>query len=106
MNKTCLRYCQTIIYSACLLIFLLTGCTKNGAPPLLPKDGSKLIISFGLKNADGTPVNATAVVKDSTISITVPFITDRSRLTPDVVIKGLSLSPASGVTQNFTMPVV
>ena len=40
----------------------------------------------------------------NTIAITVPYDTDVSSLTPTIVITGASVSPLSGVPNNFTTP--
>ncbi|MDG6244517.1 MAG: PGF-pre-PGF domain-containing protein, partial [Methanolobus sp.] len=41
-----------------------------------------------------------------TISITVPYGTDVSSLTPTIVHTGASITPGSGITQDFTNPVI
>ena len=41
----------------------------------------------------------------NTISLTVPFGTDLTSLTPTIAINGASVSPASGVPQDFSSPV-
>ncbi|GHV96629.1 hypothetical protein AGMMS50293_29490 [Spirochaetia bacterium] len=54
--------------------------------------------SFATPAAVGT-INGTA------ISVTVPYGTDVTNLTPTVIHNGASVSPASGETQDFTGPV-
>jgi len=53
-----------------------------------------------------TPV-ATGVINESakTIDISVPFGTNITSLTPTITFTGVSVSPLSGVAQNFTNPV-
>lgn len=52
-----------------------------------------------------TPV-ATGTISGNTITIQVPAGTDITALTPSITITGKSVSPASGVTRDFTNPVV
>ena len=40
-----------------------------------------------------------------TIALTVPYSTDVTSLVPTITITGASVSPASGIAQNFTNPV-
>ena len=61
--------------------------------------GAKDITQFSILGVDGT-------ISGTNISLTLPFGTDRSSLTPTVAIAGASVSPASGVTRDFTAPVV
>ncbi len=57
---------------------------------------SKAITSFNIGSSIG--------VINNTVSITVPFGTNVSNLVPTIVISGISVSPASGVAENFTSP--
>jgi hypothetical protein len=51
---------------------------------------------------------ATGVVTEAshTVAITVPYGTNVTALAPTIAITGVGVSPASGVPQNFTSPVV
>jgi hypothetical protein len=62
----------------------------------------KAITSFGFSN----PV-ASGVIDETahTIEVRVPLNTSTTSLIPIIVITGASVSPASGVVQNFTNPV-
>lgn len=84
-------------------VFFLLSCNKPGDSP----DPSKEIISFSLKNADGTPFTGpiSAQIKDSVITVTVPNNTNRVGLVPEIGIKGRTISPASGTAQDFSAPV-
>jgi outer membrane protein assembly factor BamB len=91
-----------------IILFLVStlflfSCTKPGES----LDASKEIISFSLKNADGTPFTSTlsAVIRDTVVTITIPNNTNRIGLIPEISIKGMTISPASGVAQNFSVPV-
>jgi outer membrane protein assembly factor BamB len=95
-------------YLTILLAFLfsLTSCEKENT---VLKNHDKTIISFSLKKADGTPFDLSQIkvsIQDSNILVTLPFNTDLSRLTPTIEITGVKISPASGVPQNFTTPVM
>jgi hypothetical protein len=61
-------------------------------------NSAKDITGFTILGIDGT-------VGANTISLTVPYGTDRTSLTPTITITGASVSPASGVAQDFTSPV-
>jgi hypothetical protein len=50
-------------------------------------------------------VTGTVYEASRTISVTVPFGTDVTSLTPTITHTGASISPNSGVSQNFTSPV-
>jgi hypothetical protein len=54
--------------------------------------------SFAEPPAEGT-------ITGLNITVTVPFSTDRTSLTPTITHTGESVSPASGAAQNFTGPV-
>jgi hypothetical protein len=57
---------------------------------------------------DFTTPAATGVITEAshTVAITVPYGTNVTALVPTITCTGLSLSPGSGVPQNFTSPVV
>lgn len=89
----------------CFFILLFSGCVKSSLSP----DTTKEIVSFALKQADGTYFqlsDVTVVIKSDSINITLPPNTERNGLTPEIVIKGKNISPASGLPQDFTRPVV
>ncbi|MEF3310731.1 DUF5018 domain-containing protein [Paenibacillus sp. GYB004] len=50
-------------------------------------------------------VTGTVYEASHTIAVTVPFGTDVTSLTPTITHTGASISPNSGVSQNFTSPV-
>lgn len=63
---------------------------------------TKTIVSFDFD----TPSVVGAINNtDHTVSVTVPNGTDVSSLTPTIVINGSSISPSTGVAQDFTNPV-
>ncbi len=49
---------------------------------------------------------ATGVISGTDIAVSVPFGTDVTALTPDITISGASISPLTGVVQDFTNPVL
>lgn len=63
---------------------------------------AKAITAFDL-----TSPATTGVINEGahTISLTVPYETDVTTLVPTITITGESISPASGVSSNFTSPV-
>jgi hypothetical protein len=54
-----------------------------------------------------SPVSATGFIDEGTktIAVTVPYGTDVTGLTPDIIHTGVSVSPLSGTAQDFTNPV-
>ncbi len=60
---------------------------------------AKDITRFTILGVDGA-------ITGTAISLTLPFGTDLTSLTPTIVITGVGVSPASGVAQDFTGPVV
>lgn len=85
---------------AVALIMVIIGCGGgDSAPPLSP---AKAITAFRF----ASPA-ATGVITESThtIAITVPSGTNVKALTPIITYTGASVSPASGVAQNFTNSV-
>ena len=84
-----------ILFSGCVFLF---GC-GNGFKVLLDKPyPEKDITGFTILGVSGT-------IGANSISLTVPYGTDVTSLTPTVTITGASVSPGSGVSQNFTNPV-
>jgi outer membrane protein assembly factor BamB len=102
----------------CLILFiviqtLILSCHKDTSPrSTTPPDtlsSIKEITSFTLKKQDGTLLNSSQVlitIVADTIKAELPYGTDITNLTPEIIIKGVSISPASGVAQNFSSPVV
>lgn len=88
-----------------LICFSLTSCTKPDDDITL--DNVHEIIQFSLQNPDGSffagPISA--IIQGNSINVTLPYGTQLNGLIPIIAIKGKSISPASGVPQNFTVPV-
>lgn len=88
---------------ALLFLCFLPSCSKS---PIL--DSSKEISSFRLLKSDGssfTPGEISIRYNKDSIIITVPYNTNLNPLTPLFNITGVTVSPASGVPQNFNSPV-
>lgn len=98
MKTTHLLYSTVLIF-----VFSFYSCSKS--PELNSWKDIKL---FQLLKTDGSPFDPSEIsiryTKDS-ILITVPYNTNLNPLTPLFNITGLSVSPASGVPQNFESPV-
>ena len=62
-------------------------------------NSAKDITAFSIMGIAGT-------IGPNTISLTVPYGTSLTSLTPTITITGASVSPASGVHKNFKAPVV
>lgn len=65
-------------------------------------NGTRLITSFKINGVSGSITNG---ANSSTITLTLPAGTDLSSQTPFISINGSSLSPPSGVPQDFRQPV-
>jgi len=65
----------------------------------IPLSSEKDITSFSFSEGAGT-------ITETDITITVPYGTDVSTLTPTISLSGGTVSPLSGITQDFTNPVV
>jgi hypothetical protein len=63
-----------------------------------PVGTTKEITTFAIGNIAGT-------VADGTVAIEVPYGTDVKALAPTIAHNGASISPASGVAQDFSSPV-
>ena len=80
----------------------VSGKRINAYNALLAANPAKAITTFTVPSQTGTTtINETA----HTIALTVPFGTVVTALVPTIVITGASVSPISGVAQNFTNPV-
>ncbi len=96
-------------FFSCLLMVLLlafSACEKD-VPQILNDENA--IVSFSIRSGNGLlidPALTTVTFKNDSIGITVPAGTDVTELIPEIVITGVSISPASGVKQDFTHPVV
>ncbi|RYY57123.1 MAG: hypothetical protein EOO09_03560 [Chitinophagaceae bacterium] len=87
------------------LICLFSSCEKDN-PEV--SDNSHEIISLTLRKANGSVIDSSTVsvtIVNDTIRVTVPEETDLTALTPVIIISGISISPASGVQQDFSSPV-
>ena len=84
---------KIFILLAVVLLMVIMGC----------KSSQKAITSFNFENPA-----AEGVITESThsIAVTVPYGTDVTGLIPTITYTGESVSPASGVSQDFTNPVV
>ena len=82
----------------CAGLLLLAGCKERNADGQLT---GRSIVRFDFPALTG----ATGTVNDTTgvVTVTVPFGTDRTALTPEIeVSEGATVSPASGVPQDFS----
>ena len=98
---------QRFLYLVIIVLMATFSACHKDAPLIL--NDEHLIVSFNLRNADGSvidPALMSGTFQNDSINITVPAGTDVSQLIPDIVITGVSVSPASGVKQDFTNPVV
>lgn len=103
LNPTNPRNLQ--IYILIVLLTIFSACNKEDSR-ILSEENS--ILSFSLKKSDGSIIDPSLLTiryNHDSIIITVPATTDVSWLIPEIEISGASISPASGIRQNFTNPV-
>jgi eukaryotic-like serine/threonine-protein kinase len=89
-----------------VLLASISSCQKDKLP--MPDD-KHMIVSFELRNADGSVIDTalvSTIIQNDSISITVPAGTDITQLIPDIVITGVTISPATGVIQDFSNAVI
>jgi len=87
-------------------LFFVPSCSKDSAP--LPTSTDKELISFSVKKADGSDFQVndiTVTIKPDSVLIVLPAGTAVDALTPIISIKGKTISPASGVSQDFRQPL-
>ncbi len=87
------------------VVILLSSCTKDSRPVLSTE---KAIVSFRLVKSNGNILdssNLTVSVHSDSIDVIVPQGTDLTNITPQITIEGISVSPASGVAQDFSSPI-
>jgi outer membrane protein assembly factor BamB len=91
-------------------LILFFSCKKTATTPL---SAAKEIDSFSVRKADGSAFAASdiqVVARNGSgadsIVVTIPAYTDKTKLTPFFVLKGKSVTPASGSTLDFSAPVV
>jgi outer membrane protein assembly factor BamB len=92
----------------CLCLAFLFSCSKGSDQQGSGSDNNKEIVSFSLKRANGMAFSnseLSVTVQGTSVAITVPYNTERNGLIPEITIRGKSISPASGVAQNFTNPI-
>ncbi|HET9055976.1 MAG TPA: PQQ-binding-like beta-propeller repeat protein [Chitinophagaceae bacterium] len=90
-----------------IIIILFISCSKNDPITFTPAilDSSKEILAFNLKKPDGTILPITVTILSDTIKAELPFGTNLINLIPEITIKGATISPASGIAQNFSSPI-
>ena len=97
---------------AAILTFVIS-CSNKGSntlsppPPPVFQNSSKDINSFifTAANNTGLPADISGNVKADSILVTVPYNTNVTNLMPTITISGVSVTPASLSTQNFSSPV-
>jgi hypothetical protein len=87
-NRIAILFCVVL-----LPVFIITGCDNHDTI-----SDEKDITSFRIGELEG-------VISGQTITVTVPYGTDLTSLTPVIEFTGKSISPASGTAQDFSNPV-
>ncbi|MCA2001587.1 MAG: hypothetical protein LDL51_06965 [Chloroflexi bacterium] len=79
---------------------LMAGFAPGFVRPAHADPGNKSILSFSFASPP-----AVGVISGNNITVMVPYGTNVTALVPTIVHNGVSVSPDSGVAQNFTNPV-
>lgn len=88
----------------CLMLLWVVSCKKDPDP--IPKSAEKAISAFAF-SALNPVVNASIDANTKAIMATVPVGTDVTKLVPTIAVSAkASVSPASGVAQDFSKAVV
>ena len=92
----------TQVFAVIVLVALMAGLTPGVTLPVhaAPSDKSITAFNFTTPAAIGTINEAV-----HTITVYVPFGTNVTALVPTITHNGVSVSPSSGVAQDFTNPV-
>jgi hypothetical protein len=86
------------------IIKRIPGLNKKSTTPSPTLSKDKSIKSFDFKSLSPN-INGTVDDSKYTISLSVPFGTNITALSPTISITGQSISPNTGVAQDFTNPV-
>lgn len=89
--------------SILFVIVIFTSCEKT-----VDKSAAKNIIAFAVRHSNGMPIDTSKIevsISSDSITILLPPGTDLNGLIPDIKITGVSISPSSGVPQDFSKPV-
>ncbi len=99
--KTIARCLPPVLLCFLLIVGITISCSKK--EEVVPKSTGKAITAFGF-NALSPAVAGT--VSGNSIAATVPFSVDVTSLVPTISASSkATVSPATGVTQNFSNPV-
>lgn len=105
-NKKNMKYLSTIIFL--VLLITISACKKRHVDDNIPDPSSgKSITSYILKSNDNSALSSDVVgiISADTIFLSVPNGIDISSLKPTIVYSGISITPESGIAQDFTSAV-
>jgi hypothetical protein len=89
------------IFTILLSLTIAWSCQKDDPTP--PASTEKTISAFSF---NGVVQGASVDIQGTNIFVTVPYGTDITALAPTITLpKGATISPASGIKQDFTKPV-
>jgi hypothetical protein len=95
-------FCHLKIY-VLLGLFVCASCSVKEAPEESGWSAEKHITVFTFRNVATLAVNIDEAA--ATIAAVIPYGADRSALTPVITHTGFRLSPADGVSRDFSSPV-
>ena len=99
MNSKWIKFTTQLI-TIILFASLIAGFFPSLVQRAYAAPGDKSILSFSFASPP-----ASGVISGNNITVTVPFGIDVTTLVPTIVHNGASVSPNSGIAQNFTNPV-
>lgn len=90
-------------------LILFSGCAKQHAENAPGNDASNSSLKFTFRNAKGERIEENLIMtrkSGDSLYVELPPGTYLKNLVPEITHTGKSISPASGVHQNFSSPVV
>ena len=96
------RFAGIIAAAVAIVTALLSGCPMDD-PPQFDLSSFDFLAA---DNATRLSADETGTVGDGTVTVTVPYATDRNGLKPSITITGATVAPASGIAQDFRQEIV
>lgn len=103
-----IKNCGILLLAGSCFIYCCKKTKQSPAPPVVVPSSDKSITAFNFKAANNTGYlidDAVGVIGTDSVKITVPAETDISRLKPEILFTGKTITPATALDQNFTSPL-
>ena len=90
------------------LLIINVWCKKSTSPPQAPPSSDKAITGFEFRATDNPGVlnaDVAGIIRNDSILISLPASALVTALAPYIIYTGKTITPASGVQQNFSSPL-